>query len=104
MWTEIILFVFGYLLGIVAVIICWLFAERRDEKRMEESVERVDIDEWCEAHCKAYEECFSQWEDPNDAFKHLDEEHCSNGCPVVDAQCLLIRKKFADKKKVKKGD
>ena len=100
MW---ILFVFGFLIGVAVCCGVGLIDERIERKKAERNVENCDLEDWCCEHCKAYEEYFSTWEDPDDAWKRLDNDHCSNGCPLVDAQIILDDKRIKKwKKKVKK--
>ena len=98
MFTQIVFTVFGILIGIAFCCVGCLVWDNDDKKRRKEIVRNEDgTNDWCEKNCKCYEYYFSNYEDPDDAFKELDSKCCSNGCPLIEAQLLLFREEYRNK-------
>ena len=81
--TEFIFILFGLLILSVGFCLGILFEQgmsRRDfDDRLQESTE------WCAKHCKDWERCFSNHDDPYDALKELTDE--CDGCLFADLVC-----------------
>ena len=55
--------------------------DRIKEDRIKKMV--YDRDSWCQDNCRHYAECYSVHEDPDDAWKELEDYCCQ--CPMAKA-------------------
>ena len=68
-------------IGVAITLGSWIAYDKRRENRIKSMV--YDCNSWCDANCRHHEYCFSQHEDPDDAWKEL-ESYCME-CPMAKA-------------------
>ena len=95
MWTQFIFTIFGMFIGIIFTCLFFLRWDSDEEKLKKEIIlNQHGTDSWCEKNCKCHEFYFSNYKDPDDAWKELDSNCCSKNCPLIEAQLLLYREEY----------
>lgn len=83
------MFLFFYVLIIVIVAVCagMLLEQHINKEQVSDTV--YNCDDFCFEHCKIHEEVYSQYKDPDDAWKELDGGGYCEGCPIRAAMDVL---------------
>ena len=94
MWTEIIFWLFGFLIGLACMLIAWI---RSDNLKDKEKINRLyNAEDWCYENCKLSEKCFSNHKDSDDALEELINTYCIN-CPIGLAQEYVEKQEVTNK-------
>lgn len=72
---------FGFCIGMIV-------EQDLNKKHVSETVHNCEM--FCYDHCKIYESVASQFDDPDDAWRELDNGGHCEGCPVMAAQDILF--------------
>lgn len=90
MSTEIILILFGFLLGIAVLLIIWIVSDKHKRKEwiQQRELQIYNPESFCYQHCKFSDQCYSEVKDPDLAEAHLVNEFCIH-CPVGLAQDVI---------------
>ena len=96
MWTEFIFAFGGFLVGMLVAHLLYAKDYMKGSYDAREIVEAPEC--FCENGCKYYDEAYTNHEDPDDAWKWLDDNHCSRHCPVVEAQIILFDQEMEERK------
>ena len=98
--TFFLYIVFYILLVGVGICIGILWEQSMSRRYAEDIV--YNCDDFCFNHCKIHEEVYSQFKDPDDAWKELDGGHYCEKCPILFAQDIVDDERL-EKWKKKKG-
>ena len=80
--TYLLCVIFGIFVGIAITLFAWISYDKvQENKRIDQM---FNPEEWCIEHCKLYEECHSNHEDPDDAMDELVNKYCID-CPISKA-------------------
>ena len=91
MLTQFLLVFVGVLLGIILALTVFMHEDTKSAEYAKEIVESPES--FCENGCKYYQVAYESFDDPDDAWKWLDDRHCSKNCPVVEAQIMLFEQR-----------
>lgn len=94
MISYVIFLVFGMLLGSALTCLLFLQWDKDEENQRKEIIRGENVfDSWCKCNCKCYEQYMNDCKDPDDAFRELDFNCCSD-CPLIKAQLLLYKEDY----------
>lgn len=85
-------------IGIAVALGSSIAHDKRKEKRIMNMV--LDSESWCQRNCRLLEECYSNNEDPDDAWKVLDNYCCE--CPMAKAIDVWEQEKEKQKRSEQK--
>ena len=96
LFYALLLIAFGFCIGMIM---------EQDISRREARDQMRD-DDFCFHHCKIHEDVYSSFDDPDDAWRELDDGGYCIGCPMAQAMDIIdeaVLAKWKKRQKKKEG-
>ena len=81
LFYALLLIVFGFCIGMIV-------EQDLNKKQVADTVHNCEM--FCYGNCRIYEAVDSQFKDPDDTWRELDNGGYCEGCPVMAAQDILF--------------